>query len=107
MEKERYERPLIKRLESEMPNKFGIKTEQFPKTHIDGVRVKDLIEAHGSPLFVLSEKTIRDVYRKAKKAFTMRYPKVQFSWSYKTNYLDAVCNIYHQEGSWAEVVSGF
>lgn len=107
MEKERYERPLIKRLESEMPNKFGMKTEQFPKTRIDGVRVEDLIQAHGSPLFVLSEKTIRDVYRKAKKAFTMRYPKVQFSWSYKTNYLDAVCNIYHQEGSWAEVVSGF
>lgn len=37
----------------------------------------------------------------------MRYPKVQFAWSYKTNYLDAVCNIFHQEGSWAEVVSGF
>ena len=37
----------------------------------------------------------------------MRYPKVQFAWSYKTNYLDAVCNVFHQEGSWAEVVSGF
>ena len=33
--------------------------------------------------------------------------KVQFAWSYKTNYLDAVCNVFHQEGSWAEVVSGF
>jgi diaminopimelate decarboxylase len=32
---------------------------------------------------------------------------VQFAWSYKTNYLDAVCRIYHREGSWAEVVSGF
>jgi diaminopimelate decarboxylase len=32
---------------------------------------------------------------------------VQFAWSYKTNYINAVCNIYHQEGSWAEVVSGF
>ncbi|MFW5705571.1 MAG: diaminopimelate decarboxylase [Bacteroidota bacterium] len=107
MEKKRYERPLIKRLESDMPNKFGIRTENIPKTHIDGVMVKDLIENHGSPLFVISEKTIRDVYKKAKKAFSMRYPRVQFSWSYKTNYLDAVCNIYHQEGSWAEVVSGF
>lgn len=34
-------------------------------------------------------------------------PRVQFSWSYKSNYLDAVCRIFHQEGSWAEVVSGF
>jgi diaminopimelate decarboxylase len=78
-----------------------------PKTHIDGVAVKELISNHGSPLFVISEKTIRSNYKKAKKAFTMRYPKVQFAWSYKTNYLDAVCSIYHQEGSWAEVVSGF
>lgn len=36
-----------------------------------------------------------------------RYPKVQFAWSYKTNYMNAVCRIFHQEGSWAEVVSGF
>ncbi|WP_419788480.1 alanine racemase [Mucilaginibacter sp. SP1R1] len=32
---------------------------------------------------------------------------MQFAWSYKTNYLNAVCQIFHQEGSWAEVVSGF
>ena len=32
---------------------------------------------------------------------------MQFAWSYKTNYLDAVCRTFHQEGSWAEVVSGF
>ena len=107
MTKQRYERPVIKRLETEMPNKFGSRLERTPKTHIDGVAVKELIGAHGSPLFVISEKTIRSNYKRAKKAFTMRYPKVQFAWSYKTNYLDAVCSIYHQEGSWAEVVSGF
>ena len=90
-----------------MPNKFGSRLERAPKTHIDGVAVKELISNHGSPLFVISEKTIRSNYKKAKKAFTMRYPKVQFAWSYKTNYLDAVCSIFHQEGSWAEVVSGF
>jgi diaminopimelate decarboxylase len=32
---------------------------------------------------------------------------VQFAWSYKTNYLNSISKIYHQEGSWAEVVSGF
>ncbi len=65
------------------------------------------MQQYGSPLFVISEKKIRQTYRRALKAFTMRYPKVQFAWSYKTNYLDAVCNVFHQEGSWAEVVSGF
>lgn len=98
---------MIKRLETEMPNKFGSRIERTPTTHIDGVAVKELITTFGSPLFVLSEKNIRNSLKKAKKAFTMRYPKVQFAWSYKTNYLDAICNIYHQEGSWAEVVSGF
>jgi diaminopimelate decarboxylase len=98
---------MIKRLESQMPNKFGLRTEYYPLTHIDGVAVKDLIKSYGSPLFVISEKTIRTTYKNAKRAFTTRYPKVQFAWSYKTNYMNAVCNIYHQEGSWAEVVSGF
>lgn len=107
MEKLRYERPLIKRMEGEMPNKFGSKSENKPLTHIDGVAVKELLSEYGSPLFVLSEKTIRNTFRRAHKAFSMRYPKVQFAWSYKTNYLDAVCSIYHQEGAWAEVVSGF
>lgn len=107
MEKQRYERPVIKKLETNMPNKFGTRTEYVPKTHIDGVAVKQLIEDYGSPLFVLSEKTIRKTFRDAKKAFTTRYPKVQFAWSYKTNYLSAVCDVFHQEGSWAEVVSGF
>ncbi len=107
MEKQRYERPVIKKLESNMPNKYGMRTEYDPKTHIDGVSVKSLIKEYGSPLFVMSEKTIRQTYRNAVKAFKTRYPKVQFAWSYKTNYLDAICKTFHQEGSWAEVVSGF
>lgn len=107
MEKQRYERPVIKKLETSMPNKFGMRTEYQPMTHIDGVAVKDLVKEYGSPLFVLSESTIRKTFREAKKAFTTRYPKVQFAWSYKTNYLGAVCSIFHQEGSWGEVVSGF
>lgn len=107
MEKLRYERPIIRRLDSEMPNKFGMRTDYRPTTQIDGVPVKSLIDVFGSPLFVISEKALRSQYRKARKAFTTRYPKVQFAWSYKTNYISAVCNVFHQEGSWAEVVSGF
>ena len=107
MEKLRYERPVIKKLETGMPNKFGMRTEYYPKSQIDGVSVKEMVKEHGSPLFVISERTIRSTYQQAKRAFTTRYPKVQFAWSYKTNYLNAVCSIFHQEGSWAEVVSGF
>jgi diaminopimelate decarboxylase len=107
MEKKQFERPYIKKLQAGMPSKFGMKSKSEPLTHIDDNGVADLIKEFGSPLFVISEKTIRETYQKAHHAFTTRYPKVQFAWSYKTNYLDAVCRIFHQEGSWAEVVSGF
>lgn len=105
--KQIFERPSIRRIQAGMPNKFGLKTVFEPITHIDNNSVKDLINKFGSPLFVLSEKTIRQKYKEAYRAFSTRYPKVQFAWSYKTNYLNAVCNIFHQEGAYAEVVSGF
>jgi diaminopimelate decarboxylase len=107
MKKMQYERPVIQRLNTGIMNKFGTRTEYAPVTHIEGNAVKELIEKYGSPLFVISEKTIRNTYREANRSFNTRYPKVQFAWSYKTNYLSAVCNVFHQEGSWAEVVSGF
>ena len=107
MEKKSYERPVIKPLNSGLMNKFGTRTEYTPVTHIDGVSVKSLIEEYGSPLFVFSERKIRENIRDAKRIFETRYPKVQFAWSYKTNYLNAICRTFHQEGSWAEVVSIF
>lgn len=107
MTETKYERPVIVKLNSGMMNKFGTRTEYAPMTHIDGLKVADLIDQFGSPLFVLSERKIRENFRNAKRMFETRYPKVQFAWSYKTNYLNAVCNVFHQEGSWAEVVSRF
>lgn len=102
-----YERPVIQKLNSGLMNKYGTRTEYEPVTHVDGHSVQGLLETYGSPLFVISEKSMRQVFRDAARAFKTRYPKVQFAWSYKTNYLNAVCGVYHQEGSWAEVVSGF
>lgn len=107
MQKLRYERPVIQKMNAGLMNKFGTRTEYEPVKQIDGVPVKSLIAQFGSPLFVLSERTIRRTYQNAVRAFKTRYPKVQFAWSYKTNYINAVCNVFHQEGSWAEVVSGF
>ncbi len=106
-QKKRYERPILKPVTQGVTSKFGPIQTFKPITHIDGVSVKALIEQHGSPLFVISERTLRSTYRQARTAFRTRYPKVQFAWSYKTNYLNAVCQVFHQEGAWAEVVSGF
>lgn len=106
-QKLKYERPFIKKMNTGLMNKFGTQNEAETVRDIDGVAVTSLLKEFGSPLFVLSERQIRRNYRSALRAFKTRYPKVQFAWSYKTNYLNAVCSIFHQEGSWAEVVSGF
>jgi diaminopimelate decarboxylase len=105
--KQKYERPSIRKMNTGLMNKFGTRTDFDPVEMIDGVSVKNLVEQYGSPVFVLSEKQIRRNYQAAVRSFKTRYPKVQFAWSYKTNYLNAVCKVFHQEGSWAEVVSGF
>ena len=107
MKKLKFERPVINRINAGVPDKFGMGTDIQPLSHIEDIAVQDLLEQYGSPLFIISEKTIRNTYQEALSSFKTRYPKVQFAWSYKTNYLNAVCKVFHQEGSWAEVVSGF
>lgn len=106
-DKKKYERPIIQKQYSGFMNKFSSNPVSQIKSEIDGVPVKELIKKFGSPLFVISEKKIRHNIKNAYRIFKNRYPKVQFAWSYKTNYLNAVCSVYHSEGSWAEVVSGF
>lgn len=105
--KKRYERPIIVKQVSGLMNKYGASPLKGVMHSIDGVSVDALTEQFGSPLFVLSESQIRKNQRNAYRVFKTRYPKVQFAWSYKTNYLNAVCSVFHQENSWAEVVSEF
>ncbi len=75
------------------------------RSEIDSVRVTDLVAEFGSPLFVFSEQTLRANYRAFSSVLCSNYAKSQIAWSYKTNYLAAVCAIFHQEGAFAEVVS--
>jgi diaminopimelate decarboxylase len=104
-----YERPVILRLETGYLNKFGSSPMYARRVRkaIDGVNVDALVEAYGSPLFVFSERVLRQKYAEVRDAFTTRYPHVAQAWSYKTNYLQAVCAIFHDEGALAEVVSLF
>jgi diaminopimelate decarboxylase len=102
-----YEKPVIHRVETGFANKFGMQAAPARRVRreIDGVAVSDLVERFGSPLFVYSEQTLRGTIRRAREAFDSRYPNVTFTWSYKTNYLSAICAIFHEEGFLAEVVS--
>lgn len=68
--------------------------------------VKALLREFGSPLYILSEKVLRAQYRSFRDTFAAPGVDTVVAYSYKTNYLPAVCSILHQEGAWAEVVSG-
>lgn len=107
MSKLAYQKPVISKITAGVPNKFGLPSRQKIISEVGGIPVSKLMAEYGSPVFVILEKTIRNTYSEARRAFETRYPKFQFAWSYKTNYLDAVCSIFHDEGAWAEVVSGF
>ena len=105
MTKKIYAAPSIERKIAGAPDKFASGITQF-QDEIEGIPTKKLIEKYGSPLFVFSEKVMRRKYKEAFREVSLQYPNVKFAWSYKTNYLEAICAIFHQEGAWAEVVSG-
>ncbi|MDF1874499.1 alanine racemase [Sulfurimonas sp. SAG-AH-194-I05] len=104
----KYIKPTINKIDFAMASKYGspVKMQKIRK-EIDGVAISELVAKFGSPIFVFSQKQIEEKYSTLKNAFTSRYPDVVFSWSYKTNYLNEICKIYHNLGSIAEVVSEF
>lgn len=104
--KPRYERPVIIRHQVGAPAKFGAQPGIRVYDRFEGVPIADLVAQYGSPLMLFSERVLRARYRELRDQMTARIPRVTLGWSYKTNYLGAVCRILHQEGAWAEVVSG-
>ncbi len=100
-----YERPTLVRHQPGLMNKLSRVAATRPLTEIDGVPVAALVERFGSPLFVFSERTLVARHRELRDALAVRLPTARLAWSYKTNYLDAICKVMHREGSLAEVVS--
>lgn len=106
-QKKTWIKPVITPLRNGPTNKFGTIRHESWQDSFDNMPIEKLVKTYNSPLFVVSEKKLRNNFKRIKNAFTSRYPRIQMAWSYKTNYLGAVCNTLHQENAWAEVVSGF
>ena len=106
-QKKKWVKPSISQHEGNTLNKFGRAPVKEYQDEIEGVSIASLTEKYGSPLYVLSERQLRHNVRRLKETFEARYQSVVYGWSYKTNYLNTVCSILHQEGAWAEVVSIF
>lgn len=107
MMKPRYERPVIVRHALGGWDKFGTARAQRPMRSFEGVPIDTLVERYGSPVFAFSERILRARVGELRSELARRFSSFAIAWSYKTNYLGAICAIFHQEGSWAEVVSGF
>ena len=101
----KYEKPVITKIQTGRMNKVGQNLSNKYRDSIDGFRIDEIMDKYGSPVFIMSETKLREKFREIKRAFSTGYPNVEFSWSYKTNYLDAVCATLHQEGETAEVSS--
>jgi diaminopimelate decarboxylase len=104
-----YVKPSIVKVGNPLYAKHGSSKQAYQQIRkdIDGVIISDLVNKYGSPLFVFSEEVLRKKYRQALSAMKKHYPDVTFGWSYKTNYLNGICKIFHEEGAIAEVVSHF
>lgn len=104
--KPRYERPIIVRHTVGGPNKFGAQPSARVYDRFEGIPIADLTTQYGSPLMLFSERVLRERFRELRDQLSKRIPRFTLAWSYKTNYLGAICRVLHQEGAWAEVVSG-
>ena len=82
---------------------------QTNKTHeiVDDAEIQNLLAKFNSPLFIVSDKIIREKYQKLKDTLYLSYPNSQIAYSFKTNYLPKICNILKDCGAYAEVASGF
>ena len=69
--------------------------------------VEELVKQFGSPLFVASEEKLIEKYQYVEKIIKKAYPNSQIAYSFKTNYLPGICQIFKNLGAMAEVVSSF
>ena len=104
-----YVSPSIERLERLSISSMG-KHEMFaitPASSFDEpYEVSSLLEQFGSPLFIVSEQTLRAQYQSFLNTFTAKGIETRVAYSYKTNYLPGVISVFLDEGALSEVVSG-
>ncbi|MEM6693294.1 MAG: diaminopimelate decarboxylase [Pseudomonadota bacterium] len=73
---------------------------------IEGHSARDLVEKYGSPLFVMSERTLRDNYRRIRAPFTGRWPQpVNVMYAIKANPNIAIRAILGEEGAGGDCFS--
>ena len=105
--RQKYEKPSIQLFSLQNTSPYeGVKYSDALAQEIDGINIVEILKNYGSPVFILSEKKLRENFKDFDNAFHSLYENTTLSYSYKTNYLSTICAILKEEGAWAEVVSG-
>jgi diaminopimelate decarboxylase len=69
--------------------------------------VLELAHRYGTPLYVVDKVRLKSNFRRFYDSFRKLYPKIEVSYSYKTNPLPGVIRALHDFGAGAEVISHF
>ena len=72
---------------------------------IDFNSLDRLAQKYGTPFYLMNGSTYLRNIESFKFAFLSKYPKLVVGYSFKTNYIPALCKIAMEEGCYAEVVS--
>ena len=72
--------------------------------HIEGVRVDDLAQAHGTPLFVYSQAAMQDALAAYQRGFAGR--KLHICYAMKANSSLAILQFFAEQGCGFDIVSG-
>lgn len=67
--------------------------------------IKKLMQQFGSPLFIVCSKVMQAQQQLFEKIFNFPGYRTIIAYSFKTNYLPAICQSFIDNGCWAEVVS--
>lgn len=75
------------------------------KLFLGGVAAEELVEAYGSPLYVLEEDKIRAACRSYREAFAAHYHEAEIMYACKANCCIALCQLMAEEGLGLDVAS--
>ena len=73
--------------------------------HLNAQMLETLSQQYGSSFYLLNSVRFCQNYAELTEAFRAIYPRFQVAYSYKTNYIPALCRIVDEQGGYAEVVS--
>ena len=73
--------------------------------HLNAKMLETLADQYGSSFYLLNSERFRQNYLELTNAFRAIYPRFGIAYSYKTNYIPALCKLVDELGGYAEVVS--